>query len=622
MRLGRRLAVLLVALLAVGPVPAASAAVPVVVIEGKGFGHGVGMAQDGAFWMAKAGATTAQVLAHFYPGTHGAKSGGTVRVAVLQAAGPDATLAFPTGGEVRDAPSGPQSPGFPVKVPAGGQVLVHFDGSQYSVVGGTSSGGTAMRTTSGTALISSSRAMAPEQILPGETTSTTEPSPLPTLPDTTSTSTPPPPTPPTQPTPPTTSPPPESTTTTTLPPTPGGPPAPSPTTTAPPSEPTTTAPPAPPPPGAPSSPRPLWTVPSGGNGTTTSVDRGRSYRGMIEAVAAGGAIRLVNQLDVEPYLKGMGEVRDPSWPQPALQSQAIAARTYALRAMSAGGEICDDQRCQVYLGAQAEYGAMNKAVDDTAHQVLAFGSSLASTVYSANGGGFSASREEGFGATGGDFPYLQPSPYTTQNPLPWTVKVAVADVAARFGYHGTLSDVRVVQAGPSGRALTVELAGDGGPQPVNGITFAAGLGLRSTLFTLRIESADTAPPPPEPAQLIQALPDQAAATVGPPDAGALPPDIAPDLSVKPVQGTVVPGRQHHRSATGPLLSLLASILIIAVLAAMPTGRAVLAGLPWPTPVRRLPGQLRRLPGRLSRRLPGRRPGPLRPPGPLRRILRR
>src|SRR4051812_8232556 len=126
-RVGRRLAALFVVAAALGPVPKASAAVPVLVIDGKGFGHGVGMAQDGDYWMAKAGANTAQILAHFYPGTRVAASGGTVRVAVLQAAGPDATIAFPGGGEVRDAPSGPQSPGFPVKVAAGEQVRIHFD---------------------------------------------------------------------------------------------------------------------------------------------------------------------------------------------------------------------------------------------------------------------------------------------------------------------------------------------------------------------------------------------------------------------------------------------------------------------------------------------------------------
>src|SRR5438270_10448337 len=123
MRARRRLATVAAAtstLLALGPAPRADAAVPVVVIDGKGWGHGVGMAQDGAFWMAKAGSTTAQILGHFYPGTKVANSGGTVRVAVEQAPGPDVVVALPNGGEIRDAPTGPQSPGFPIKVDNGG----------------------------------------------------------------------------------------------------------------------------------------------------------------------------------------------------------------------------------------------------------------------------------------------------------------------------------------------------------------------------------------------------------------------------------------------------------------------------------------------------------------------
>ena len=59
---------------------------------------------------------------------------------------------------------------------------------------------------------------------------------------------------------------------------------------------------------------------------------------------------------------------------------------------------------------------MNKAVADSARQVIVFGRSLASAVYSANGGGFSASREEGFGTTGAGYPYLRPAPLRHQEP--------------------------------------------------------------------------------------------------------------------------------------------------------------------------------------------------------------
>src|SRR5204863_1998782 len=100
----------------------------------------------------------------------------------------------------------------------------------------------------------------------------------------------------------------------------------------------------------------------------------------------------------------------------SLRSQAIAARTYALRAMAAAGEICADQRCQVYLGAKLEYPEMNKAVADTAGQVLTYQGKLAATVYSANAGGTSASLAEGFGpraAPDASYPYLRSAPYRT-----------------------------------------------------------------------------------------------------------------------------------------------------------------------------------------------------------------
>ena len=46
-----------------------------------------------------------------------------------------------------------------------------------------------------------------------------------------------------------------------------------------------------------------------------------------------------------------------------------------------------------------------------------FGKALASAVYSANGGGHSAIREEGFGlADARRTPYLRAAPYLTDNP--------------------------------------------------------------------------------------------------------------------------------------------------------------------------------------------------------------
>ncbi|MGH9156066.1 MAG: SpoIID/LytB domain-containing protein, partial [Acidimicrobiales bacterium] len=258
-----------------------------------------------------------------------------------------------------------------------------------------------------------------------------------------------------------------------------------------------------------SSTRPLWAVPAGG--TTVEVPaRGQRYRGAIEATGAGSPLRLVNHVDVEQYLRGMGEVRDPAWPQASLRAQAVAARTYAMRAVGGGGELCDTQRCQVYLGAAAEYAAMDKAVTATRGQVLVFGRGLASTVYSANGGGVSATPEEGFGTPGTSYPYLRAAPYPTGDPSTWTVRVSMRDVGRRLGYRGTVAGLRATAVGASGRVVQVTLEGSRGTVSVSGIEFDRALGLRSTFFTLSTEVADSAPAPPPPAEgPVQLLPEQA-----------------------------------------------------------------------------------------------------------------
>ena len=117
-------------LVGLAPVPAAAQEAPTLVIEGKGFGHGVGMPQDGAHAMAAAGASAAAILERFYPGTAIARRSATVRVAVHESPGP-VVVVLPGGGEVRDALSGAQSPGFPVAVNPGGRVQLAFDGSKY-----------------------------------------------------------------------------------------------------------------------------------------------------------------------------------------------------------------------------------------------------------------------------------------------------------------------------------------------------------------------------------------------------------------------------------------------------------------------------------------------------------
>ena len=468
--------VTLAALLAAVPVARAQAGTPVVILDGKGFGHGVGLAQWGAKYLADAGASHEDIIAKFYPGTELSTAEGTVRVAVYTSPDNRSTLSFPNGGEVRSSPSGDQAAGFPVQVGPGGSVLVTFDGSYHvtPIVTGQSVG----RPVLWEQPASDQQACIPLVNCPTTTTTTTQPPDNGCVVLCTPTTPPPTTAPPGTTTPPGTSPPPSD------PGNPGG------------GESTTA-----------SSGAPVWAVP---NGTTGVNERGRHYRGLLEATAGGGPLRLVNQLDVETYLKGMGEVPS-SWPIEAIASQAVVARTYALRAMSFSGELCDYDLCQVYIGADREAAGQNDAVDATRGQVVTYGGSLATTVYSADAGGITATPLEGFGSDS-TYPYLQVVRYDTPDPLPWRAEVALTDVGSRLSYPGSVTDVRIGQAGPSGRALQVTLDGSAGPLAVDGRMFASSLGLRSTLFQPTITTDDNVPPPPPSGDAgLQALPEDAGA---------------------------------------------------------------------------------------------------------------
>ncbi|MFP5376650.1 MAG: SpoIID/LytB domain-containing protein [Acidimicrobiia bacterium] len=556
--MARRLLLSVIGVALLAPAPARAAAVPVLVIDGKGHGHGVGMAQDGAYWMGRQGRSTAQILAQFYPGTTPGRAGGEVRVTVLAGARPGAVVGFPDGGEVRDGRDGAQSPGFPVRVPPGGSARLRHAGRQYGVeVAGASAAPAPGPAGPGARGASAAAAPAPTTAPPATTAPTGEPTttttsprllrlpgdepllPLPSLPAE---------------------------------PVPSVPSVPLPTAAP------TTAPPATAP-GRAASARGLWAVPAGG-GTLAVAARGHRYRGVLQAVAGDG-LRLVNHVDVEQYLRGMGEVRDPRWPPAALRAQAIAARTYALRAVGGGGELCDTQQCQVYLGAQAEYAAMDKAVSATRGQVLMFRRGLASTVYSANGGGFSASPEEGFGTPGAGYPYLRPAPYPTGDPGPWSVTVALRDVAARIGYRGRIHAVATRAAGPSGRVLQVTVEGTGGVRTVSGIDFDRALGLRSTMFAVRTAEAAVppAPPPPADAGSVQGLPGGAAA------AAPAAPLRQAAVATAGRAGGRAPGPAAPSAAARALLAGVAWLLLAVVAAASLWSRMGTLGGPGPRPAR-------------------------------------
>ena len=93
----RRAALCAAAALAAGAAGPAAAAELTFRFDGRGWGHGVGMSQYGAMGYAQRGATAAQILDHYYPGT-ALTASPAVTVRVLLSGGVPAVTFTPSGG--------------------------------------------------------------------------------------------------------------------------------------------------------------------------------------------------------------------------------------------------------------------------------------------------------------------------------------------------------------------------------------------------------------------------------------------------------------------------------------------------------------------------------------------
>ncbi len=131
-----------------------------------------------------------------------------------------------------------------------------------------------------------------------------------------------------------------------------------------------------------------------GEGDRLTVD-GKEYRGLLEArLSPYGMVQIINELSLEDYLRGVVplELGPGLFPEPdAQKAQAVAARTYALANLgqfqAEGFDVCDTPRCQVYGGSSAEHPVSDRAVRDTAGQVLAFNGEPINALFTATCGG-------------------------------------------------------------------------------------------------------------------------------------------------------------------------------------------------------------------------------------------
>ncbi len=216
----------------------------------------------------------------------------------------------------------------------------------------------------------------------------------------------------------------------------------------------------------------------------------RWYRGAVQLIPSDNGVTAINHVNIDHYLYSVvGSEMPTSWPQEALRSQAIAARSYALfhkrKASSRAYDLSGTQTSQVYKGLQSEAPSTYTAVDTTRGKVLTHAGQVIEAVFHSSSGGHTENSEHVWSKA---VPYLKGVPDFDQSApvYSWRAQFSLAEVGQRIGYPGTIEAVEVLSRSPQGRANRMSIIGDAGTLTMTGNTFRQKLGLRSTKFDLAV----------------------------------------------------------------------------------------------------------------------------------------
>jgi len=229
------------------------------------------------------------------------------------------------------------------------------------------------------------------------------------------------------------------------------------------------------------------TLTAKGAGGKIRIDGEGNFRGDLVAASSNGALNVVNSLGLNAYVAGVVPGEMPtSWPADALRAQAVAARTYAL-ATDVGGDGFDqysDTRSQVYGGLETETPTTNRAVEETADQVVTYSGEVAVTYYSSTSGGQTENVENVFlGAEPKPWLVSVRDPADAASPLHrWSETYTRAEMEDRLSglLKGKLLGIRVDKTGRSPRIVRATVLGSGGNKSVSGPELQGHLGLLST----------------------------------------------------------------------------------------------------------------------------------------------
>lgn len=236
---------------------------------------------------------------------------------------------------------------------------------------------------------------------------------------------------------------------------------------------------------------------------------GKLFVKKVSPAKGAAFLTVVDVLPLEDYVKGVVPSEMPySWHPEALKVQAVAARTYALYALSAnaaakdeaiqreesGAQLDDTVEYQAFLGVTSEGRNSNQAVLATRGQVLTYQGAIVNAFFHSDSGGHT---EDAANVWGISIPYAigkpEVFPYSMVKDGSWTMTAKLAKLQTTLSAKGELdaaaaplTGVSVLQEDilASGRAHNVTLESGAGRVKVQGRKFQGALGLHSNLLTI------------------------------------------------------------------------------------------------------------------------------------------
>jgi stage II sporulation protein D len=215
------------------------------------------------------------------------------------------------------------------------------------------------------------------------------------------------------------------------------------------------------------------------------------YRGRVMVTLENGKLTAVNHVDLEKYLYSVvGSEMPTNWPQAALQSQAIAARSYALykrsKARNPLYDLDGTTTSQVYKGIMQEASTTISAVDSTANKVVTYNGQVIEAIFHSSSGGHTENASE---VWSNDVPYLRGVEDYDQNApvYRWDKTFTLDEFGQKISGIGRLQSVGTPTLTTQGRVSSMTLSGDRGSRTLKGNEIRSALDLRSTRFTITID---------------------------------------------------------------------------------------------------------------------------------------